>query len=168
MNDTLQQITIGDWSDDGHEHKENFVFVSNKTTEELQKAYFASCNKTGYTFDTNVNVNGNITPKARLLNSYEDNWLSPEVVDDLMTFGLPDPRGEESFLEIISGEKMYDDEFDDEKGQVFFPEGCFHLVMWFISISLPDLEYETKKQNVEQVNGYWGNLNQQFGYGCFQ
>jgi hypothetical protein len=168
MNDTLQQITIGDWSDDGHDKKEHFIFVSNKTTEELQKGYLASCDTTGYTFDTNVNVNGNITPKARLLNAYEDCYLSPEVIDDLMTFGLPDPRGEPTFLEVISEEKMFDDEYDDGYGQIFFPEGCFHLVMWFISVSLPDLEYEMKTADVEQVNGYWGNLNQSFGYGCFQ
>jgi len=165
MNDTLQQITIGDWSDDGHDKKEHFIFVSNKTTEELQKGYLASCDKTGYTFGTNVNVNGNVTPKARLLNAYEDSYLSPEVVDDLMKFGLPDPRDGNN---LGGPHRMYEDMFSDEHGQVFFPEGCFHLVMWFISISLPDLEYEMKKSEIEQVNGYWGNLNQQFGYGCFQ
>lgn len=164
MNDTLQQITIGDWSDDGHEKSENFVFISNKTTEELQKAYLASCNKTGYTFDTNVKLTGGVAPKERLLNAYEDRFLSPEAIDDLITFGLPNPRDKD---EMGAEHHMFEDEYDDLHGQVFFPEGCFHLVMWFISVSLPDLEYKMKKSDIEQVNGYWGNLNQSFGYGCF-
>ena len=36
------EIVIGDWSGDGHGHRETFVFTANKPIEAVREAYFAA------------------------------------------------------------------------------------------------------------------------------
>ena len=49
------KITVGDWSEDGHNQSEEFVFETNKTVKEIQNAYKQSCKKLGLIFDCNEN-----------------------------------------------------------------------------------------------------------------
>lgn len=155
----LQSIVIGDWSDDGHGKCERFLFTSNKFDFEIREAFRKSCDLTGYAFDTNDKLPNGSIPKARLLNRYEDSTLTPEVINDFVTnFGLPDPK-------LDPHPVFKDNLYDEENGQCVGSSDCFNFIMWFISLSLPDLKYMEIKP--ASINGYWGELNQMWGYGTF-
>ncbi len=150
-----QAIVIGDWSDDGHGKTENFFFTSNKTDDEIRQAFLESCDLTGYSFDTNDPLPNGKQPKARLVNDYEDSTISAEILADLATFG-----DIETFLERTENVHEEGEDID------LCPKDCFWLIIWFIKLSLPDLTCDMTKMP-PFINGYWGPLNQSWGYGIF-
>jgi len=84
MKKMLQSIVLGDWSNDGHNQSMNFIFKSNKSDDALRKAFRESCSLTGYMFDVNDPLPDKLIPKARLLCNYQDDTLTPKVIDDLV------------------------------------------------------------------------------------
>ena len=49
------RVVIGDWSEDGYNQSDEFIYSVNKTQKELQDGYKASCKLTGV-WDSNLNV----------------------------------------------------------------------------------------------------------------
>jgi len=81
------KLTIGDWSQDGHNQYEEFVFESNKTVTEIRQAYKDSCKLTGLSFNHNQDYTGlNIGygSDRRIATEYEEyelSNLSKEIFD---------------------------------------------------------------------------------------
>jgi hypothetical protein len=151
-------ISIGDWSADGHEQCRYFTFKTDIPLKELQDAYRKSCQTSGLAFDHD-------------------------------TFGYDDPNNicceyEEyqigayhlMMLERAFGNLPLALE-DDEKadGACLEPEEFAELILWFCKQSLPSFTYtafkeKSNRSKTEQpaFNGWWGDLNVQFGYGLFE
>lgn len=159
------KISIGDWSQDGHNQYDQFVFSSNYSVKEMQKAYKNSCQVTGLQFDDNENYtdraenNGYRSP-YQIWTEYEDCSISEEVAEILMLHGiLP---------------QDYDFETDDKYSDPF---EAAKLILDFIKLSLPDLKVkeaafinsELEDRNaIKPLNGWWcKDLNVQFGYGLY-
>lgn len=152
------KIVLGDWSHDGHNQSENFLFKTNYTQEQIQEAYRESCRKTGLQFH-HKQWKEDYSDGTPLFTEYEEYWVSKEVHDGLVGLGIPEE------IDLVT----YDDEEDEEAN--YQCDGSDHLVLiilWFISLSLPeDFKYEIIKDDVPSINGWWGKLNHQFGYGLF-
>jgi len=147
-------LVLGDWSDDGHGKFEKILVEVNKTVEEVQNAYKASCKLTGIAFDhdedyTETNRGWKEAEKYRIAVEYEDSNLSGEVLEILTKFGCP--------LKML-------EYYNEDACQ----ENYVKLWFWFINLSLPYLEYEIVADDTPNINGYWSkNLNASFGYGLF-
>jgi hypothetical protein len=162
------KLTIGDWSGDGHEHYEEFVYNSNKTAEEIRQGYKDSCKLTGISFNHNEDYTGldlkNRTDR-HIATEYENPIVSELAVDILFKkfnidfckiFGLTE---EEILIEC---------EIQDA-------EQFINLLVDFIKLSLTDLVLEeasfkkSELKNIEPINGWWNkSLNCQFGYGLYE
>lgn len=158
------KITIGDWSKDGHEQYEEFVFESNKTVEQVRQAYKDSCKLTGLQFNHGENYTGlkehdSYRTKLKICTEYQDSEISVEALQILNKHNI-------SVFEHI---------FEDEDTEYFLDADVFlKLLLDFIKLSLPDLILEeasfkkSELRDMPAVNGWWnGELNVQFGYGLF-
>jgi len=142
----MQAIVIGDWSDDGHGKSDTFYFTSNKTTPEIQEAYRQSVAKTGFTFSHAKKG------QTSLVCHYEDDKIYREQIEELAKFG--DVK-----------EALKEADPDEDGCYRMYSESVFSLIVWFIKLSLPDLEIEQCKP--EFINGWWGPLNEMWGYGVY-
>jgi len=151
-------IVLGDWSDDGHGKSDKVLVETNYEVDEMQEAYKKSCRMTGISFNhdedfTGVKKDYREAKRYHICTEYEDTSLSEECVDILRVHGCP--------LEDF----CYADE-----GDVYIDHDQFlGLLMWFVSLSLPDFKWEkvVEKDDIPCFNGYWGDLNVQFGYGLY-
>lgn len=157
------KLTIGDWSRDGHEKSEYFIYSVNKDVSEIREAYKSSCKLTRVQFNHGENYTGldKLVEEMCICTEYEDNQLSKKVADVLKSHGI--------------NVDIYFDDIDEEEGTGSFnPEGLAELIMEFIKLSIPDLQYKeasfkkSKVDNIPPINGWWNReLNCQFGYGLF-
>jgi hypothetical protein len=75
-------ISIGDWSIDGHEKYDMFVFEANYPVETLQQSYKDSCKLTGIQFNSDQNYTGlpeldrNIRNKRLICTEYAEGKIS--------------------------------------------------------------------------------------------
>lgn len=158
---TKFKISIGDWSEDGHNKYEQLVFTSNKSVKEMQDAYKQSCKNTGIQFNHNQNYtdrpeNNGYSSPYQIWTEYEDSGLSEEAKEILTVHGL------------LTGDANIDpDGYDADEAA--------KLILNFIKLSLPDLEVEeatfkrSELDTIEPLNGWWcKELNHQFGYGLFE
>jgi hypothetical protein len=160
------KLTIGDWSGDGHNQSEDFVFEVNKSVEEIRQAYKDSCKLTGMQFNHNENYTGikydwQAARNYEICTKYEDGCMRADLVKKLKTFGLDATNF--SIEDVEEGEDCH---FDTDT----FAE----LIMEFIKLSLHDLTYEeaafkkSELKTIPAINGWWNEqLNVQFGYGLF-
>jgi hypothetical protein len=150
------KLTIGDWSQDGHNQYEEFVYESNKSVKEIRQAYKDSCKLTGLSFNHNEDYTGlglrNRNPR-QIATEYQEPNLS-----DLAK-------------EILTEFEIDYTEYEKETGVENFTE----LLISFIKLSLPDLELEeasfkkSELKSIDAINGWWEQeLNVQFGYGLFE
>ena len=156
------KLTIGDWSQDGHNEFEMFVYEVNKPVEEIRQAYKDSCKKTGLQFNHNENYTGLVEhsnykyTETRICTEYEDDKIREEAIEILKSFDF-------DLSKYCNGDFGFDD-----------VEQFCELILDFIKLSLPDLTWKEasfKKSDlktIEPINGWWNeSLNVQFGYGLF-
>lgn len=158
------KLSIGDWSHDGHNQYEDFVFEVNKSVEEIRQAYKDSCKLAGMQFNHNENYTGinydwRQAGKYECLCEYENSVMSSNFIQKLKAVGLDVSK--------------YAIDGNDEE-LCFGIEGFAEMIMQFIKLSLPDLTYEEaafKKSEIKTIppiNGWWNkDLNVQLGYGLF-
>ena len=147
------KIVLGDWSDDGHGKYEHYIIQANKPVNEVQEAYKKSCQLTGVSFNdsgndyTGRNYTHEEQEKFHVCTNYEQNVISKEVVEVFRSWNCP---------------------FELQDGYVEDIDEFVQLLLWFISLSLPDLKTEFIDDVIPVFNGYWDeNLNVQIGYGLF-
>ena len=151
------KLTIGDWSQDGHNEFEIFVYEVNKSVEEIRQAYKDSCKKTGVQFNHNVNYTGLVERSyEKICTEYEDDKIREDAIEILKNFDFD-----------LSKYCNEDFGFDDV-------EQFCELILNFIKLSLLDLTWEeaafkkSELKTIEPINGWWNtSLNVQFGYGLF-
>lgn len=166
MADHPGTITIGDWSQDGHNSYTCYDYTASHPVEEQQTAYYRSVETTGIRFHDGV--------------SDDPNVVCAEYNDDVIT-GY--------HLEILRRYAKVDGtEFGDDGPDGFIPsrEKFARMILWFIGQSLPGFRCEPlrcsdhlygrwARRNTEEsvlpphpLNGWWNEgLNRQFGYGLF-
>ena len=138
-------LVLGDWSDDGHGKTEKILVEVNKTVEEIQQGYNVACEVTGYCFHEN-------SPYKQLLTNYEDNEILHTDCDKLLEFGL----------------NVVDHCKETQDGSVIFTSKEFRdLWFHFVNIAIPDIQWVFIDECIPNINGYWGYLNEGFGYGLY-
>ncbi len=100
-------LLIGDWSGDGHEQSDKYVYSSNKTVFELQEAYKQSC----YLTDLQFNCNNRFTKteyegykQARnfeLICDYEQSTVNKDQYEKLLSFGIDLKEYSSDFLLVV-------------------------------------------------------------------
>lgn len=157
-------FTIGDWSDDGHGKTSEFVFRTNVTIEEVRQAYLASCSLTKISFGPKKPGDG---IEHTICSEYEDGYISFNALKVLISHGLSCLSEEDYQNDIPFPDECFFTDSYDKNGQYVDVDSFSKLLMWFIKLSLPELEYEVSK-TIPSVNGYWDkDLNQMWGYGLF-
>lgn len=145
------KLTIGDWSQDGHNQYDIFVYNVNKNVSEIRQAYKDSCKLTGLQFNNNENYTGlsahdTYDTPYHICTEHESFKPSELAIDILSNFGI---------------------DYSEDRS---FPQ----LIMQFIKLSLKDLTWEeatykkSELENIQPING-WCNkeLNVGFGYGLY-
>lgn len=155
-------LVLGDWSGDGHGKSDNVLLLSNKSVNEIQNAYKASCKLTGLQFNhnndyTERNLDWREAGKYQIGCEYENSSPSEEAIEILKSFNVPMDVFEE-----------YDEEDED---YCLHEDGFVKLWIWFVKLSLSEdavLEPSEEVDQIPKINGYWDkNLNVGFGYGLY-
>lgn len=155
------KLEIGDPSGDGHKQHETFIFESNKTVQEIRKAYKDSCKLTGLSFNHNQDFTGlNLAwnhpehDDRQIYVEYESTGISRLAEEILLKHGIDVWKG-------------YDEDIDHEEECEI--DGADHFVeLWtkFVQLSLPDLILTQITDNsIPCINEE--DLNVQFGYGLY-
>lgn len=152
------KISIGDWSEDGHNQYEEFVYSSNYPVDKLRQAYKDSCKLTGLQFNHNENYTGlkdhsNYGTKRHICTEYQDDSISSLAKKILNEHGI--------------------DTHDFEQDAC--ADNFVNLILDFIALSMPkDFDYQeeafkkSELKKIDPLNGWWNpQLNVQFGYGIF-
>jgi hypothetical protein len=146
-------LVLGDWSGDGHNISEKVLVEVNQTVPDVQRAYKASCKLTGVSFNHNEDFTGTsrsytIADNYRIATGYGSGLdITDEVAKAFKKHGIEFEVNEDAGLE----------------------EQFVKLWFDFVKLSLPDLEWRIPKgkDEIPCINGYWGDLNVQFGYGLY-
>ena len=171
MSQIKVKLTIGDWSQDGHNQYDEFVYSSNKTVQEIQQAYKNSCKLTGLSFNHSEDYTGlNLTwdhPERndrQIAVEYESYTISKLAESILLTHGI----------DVWEG---YEDAYDkkEDMAPIDGEEHFITILLDFIKLSLPDLILEessfkkSELRTMDAINGWWNTeLNHQFGYGLYE
>jgi len=149
-------LVLGDWSGDGHGKTSKVLVATNKTVQEIQDAYKASCKLTGVEFNHNEDYterkrNYVERRKFQISVDYESGIkITSEVNKALAKHGMKIPK------------YILDEDFNDSEQEF--------TKLWFdfVKLSLPDLKYKIIEDNIPCINGHYDiNLNVQFGYGIY-
>lgn len=163
-------ITIGDWSEDGHNRYRVFQYFATHPVIEQQQGYYASVERTGIRFHGH-----SIGDPHEVCVEYQDGLINAFHIEMLRRYAQIDCS-----------------RAGDCGPSGFYPEPdeFAKFVLWFVGITIPGFEYErlkevnTKSRDSEGhmsntqwltdhgdqvLNGWWcDKLNHQFGYGVFE
>jgi hypothetical protein len=157
-------LVLGDWSDDGHGKYDKVLVESNKSVEEIQDAYKASCKLTGVSF----NHNEDFTERKR---NYKEKQKYQIATEYEQGFNVSDEAKQALRDAGFDVEKHFAYGMDEDNDQIEDNDVIF-LYLWteFVKLSLPDLIINkiAEDNSIPVINGYWNdNLNVQFGYGLY-
>ena len=161
---SIVRLVLGDWSDDGHGKHKEILYKSNYPIDKIQQAYKDSCKLTGVQFNHNEDYTGGLCSGygswRQIFTEYESSSIRPEAIEALRNHGLnPADYCEEIYT---------DEDFESDNSMPFYTDSAAELIMAFIALSMPkDWEYKKADIKADAINGWWGNLNVQFGYGLF-
>lgn len=143
-------IRIGDPSKDGHNMSETYTFMSNKTEEEITKAYYESCKLTGLTFTSN-------NPEFKL------SWKNKEYKDRKVCVDYEETLPSELAVNILKdfGINILPEDCTYADWDYIEHEEFIDIFLKFVSLSLTGFEFQiipTKKER---------GLPLTIGYGLF-
>ena len=164
------KLVLGDWSNDGHGICREILFDCNYDLKTIQEGYRKSSKNLNIAFDTNAKYT---EPKLKygsdrhVWTDYQDSGISTEAFEVLRANNCFKNVCTESELDEIIKENI--DDGNDEKYYFDFDsEKCAIVIMNFIAVSMPDdFTYTIVEEDIPAINGYWGDLNVQFGYGLY-
>lgn len=166
----LYKLTIGDYWNDGHGKHINYKFLTNVTNEQMEKAYWDSCKLVGIQFHTNGNAHGLEydwqTDERRdfyVLNNYQDGVISEGAMKKMKAHGLEEynPFSRQPNTKQNEEYWHWEEMFATYGEEVPTDNDFFHLIMWFLGLSLlEDFVYEVIKEPEEA-------LSEMIGYGMF-
>lgn len=164
------KLTLGDWSNDGHGISREILFDCNYDLKTIQDGYKKSSKDLKIAFDTNAIYTEpklGYSSDRHIWTDYQDRGISEEAFEVLKNNNCFRNVYTEDELERMVKENI--EEGNEEK--YFFDledKDCAMIIMNFIAISMPDdFKYEVVTQDIPAINGFWGDLNVQFGYGLY-
>ena len=137
------RLVMGDWSKDGHNQSDEYIYECNYSVEEVREAYLRSCKLTRVQFHSETG---------------EEEW---DIIDTPWT-NYEDRDMTEEAMEVFKKFDIWHEQEDD--GYVDCPED---FIMEFIGLSLGDFKFEKVKDPTPALNGWWGPMNFSFGYGLY-
>jgi len=145
----LHSFTVGDWSKDGHNQSDRYIFKATHSREDIVKAYLETCEKLGIRLHKESNE-WNV-PNAFFC-QYEDDSMSEEEIEGLEEKGLD--------LSFLDKEEIW-------QGMLqFTPIDVFEMFMSMVKFSIPEFRHE--ELDPPCINGWWNeDFNYQIGYGVF-
>ncbi len=143
-------IVVGDWSCDGHEKSDKFIFDCTHSKADIIKSYKQAVNKSGVALHSDKD-------KIEILGEYEDNIINNEAI---------------GFLEGIGCKfEWRDNEFEvngEERELYCGPDDVFHLFLEMVSTQLEGFKYKRIDEEIESINGFWDKkFNESIGYGVY-
>ena len=153
----IYKLELGDWSEDGHKISESFLFDCNYDIHKIRQAYKDSCKKLGVTFNYNEDYTGlglGYRSERLIWTEYQEASMS------------------ETAFEILDNAGCFEDIEYRKSDDGYYLNGSkdsARLIMKFISLSMPnDFRYKfVQEPQIESINSWNDELNQQFGYGLF-
>lgn len=131
-------IVLGDWSNDGHGRRTDINIKTNLTKKEMIEAYHKACDKLGFYFH-------------EVCDDYEEDFVTQDIVEIMEKYGY---------------EFNFEEEADEYYHNRIGEEEYIHMMLWFLKQGNPDFEYEVVTPTY--FNGWWGDLNESFGYGLYR
>jgi hypothetical protein len=146
----LMKLNLGDWSNDGHGKTDTYIIDANISADLIKEGYIRSCKMTKVSFhdvhDRSLGLDPDTIPVCA---NYEEHGIPVKAIERLKEHGL-DP---DLILEDTSW---------------ISPDELAKLIMEFIKLSVPGLDYRIV-DDLPNINGYWDStLNVQFGYGLYE
>jgi hypothetical protein len=140
-------VTLGDWSGDGHNAKEDFRLASNTNKKSILAAYEKSCKEVGYA------LSEGIPGTETLCVEYEDSVIRNDAMKALEKAGYKFDDGDKS-------------DFNDNECEVIaHTQLLVDLFVQFVKHSLPSAEILYADDDAEQLIGGYGLPS--IGYGVF-
>ncbi len=154
------KMTIGDWSDDGHGKSDQFVFETNTPEDQIRQGYLDAITKSGVAL--HHTDSGYVTGKFK---GFERPKNTIAILVDYETSNIP----KETLLRLKNlGVKF--DQFDneEEEGELYCScEDAAKLFLEMVRTQINGFEYKLKNDDIKSINGFWGDLNVQIGYGTY-
>jgi hypothetical protein len=145
------QVIIGDWSKDGHNQSDHFIFNCTHPDKDIHKAYIEAVKKS----QIGLHRKGKERYKFEtILEDYEDSKITGEQMGALKAIGVD--------YERLDGVEQWDDE--GTKYGVS-PEGVAQLFLEMVRSQLPGFEYEFVEP--KPINVHHDKFPHSFGYGCY-
>ena len=173
------KFVIGDWSDDGHSHYDEFTYISETPLIELQNAFKDACKEYGLIFDTNNNLK--VESNFRyIFCDYEDSSISIELLEHFEKIGID--------IDSIFGYNLKEYELFKQTRKLNHTPGwdksydfarlhnglndLSKLIIALIKLKLPNavIEYDSiQARKAKPFNGWWidNDMNLSLGYGLY-
>jgi hypothetical protein len=127
-------LTLGDWSRDGHNQTDQIIIKSNRTTEQIKKAYKKGVKLVGFDFSEEV------------ASEYEDNRIREEELEKLRTAGYTQELDDEYTKDELG-------EFADLAGTAALSSDTFaEIYLWIAKRGDPSFEYEVAVDHTCNIN----------------
>ena len=139
MKDDVFSLTIGDFHLYRHSCRYIFAIKVNESLDNIKKAYFDSIDLSKVSFTKHVdNTAYSFAGLDKSHGNYLNYTLSNDVVEKLLAVGL-NPHDDKYMYDAVH---EYDEEYGDDPIYLFDGDENFvNLLMDFIKLSLPHLEY---------------------------
>ena len=153
----IYKLELGDQYNEGHRMSEVFLFDCNYDVHKIRQAYKDSCKKLGVAFNYNEDYTGlglGYGDDRRIWTTYEEASMGRTAFEILDNAGC---------LKDIEWHQVGCDYYINEI------QDCAKLIMNFIALSMPeDFRYKSVKEpQIESINCWNDELDEEFGYGLF-
>lgn len=172
-------FVIGDWSEDGHNHYDEFTYMSETPLVDLQNAFKEACREYGLNFDCNNTLKVE-TDFKDIFAEYEDRSISIDLLKHMEDIGIDIENifdyDQSDFMGYKhTGVLESSDAYSTENEFASLPNGpddLPKLLIEVIKLKLPDVKIEydpIQAKNVKPFNGWWieNEMNFGIGYGLY-
>ncbi len=150
--ETKFKVVIGDWSKDGHNQSEQYLFECNASIPDVKNAYKKAVKI------CKVSLHRDAGDPDPILARYQDSKIPGPKVFALKILGVN--------FDFLSRE---DDIDEEEDGSLYFnTEDVAYLFMEMVRTQIDGFTYKRVNDEIPVINGFWSDdFNYSFGYGTF-